>query len=95
MNIAVPAAPDYASDMAGPSRPNTGSSGKSRGRVFAPGTLLSGAGLVYFDPADPDHRALARRPRLTQASAFAAAGNIFQPHCRQVSMEMNLLPAPN
>lgn len=95
MNIAVPAAPDYASDMAWaftPEHPDHPE--KAVDVFFAPGTLLSGAGLIYFDPADPDHRALARRPRLTQASAFAAAGNIFQPHCRQVSMEMNLLPAP-
>lgn len=93
MNIAVPVAPDYASERAWafvpecPERP-----AKAVDVFFAPGTLLSGAGTVYFDPADPGHRALARRPRLTQASAFAAAGNIFQPHCRQVSMEMNLLP---
>lgn len=93
MNIAVPAAPDYASDQAWafvpehPDRPE-----KAVDVFFAPGTLLSGAGAEYYDPAEPAQRALARRPRLTQASAFAAAGNIFQPHCRQVSMDMNLLP---
>lgn len=95
MNIAVPAVPDYASERAWafvpehPERPE-----KAVDVIFAPGTLLSGAGAGYYDPADPGHCALARRPRLTQASAFAAAGNIFQPHCRQVSMAMNLLPAP-
>ncbi len=81
MNIAVPAAPDYASDMAWaftPEHPDHPE--KAVDVFFAPGTLLSGAGLVYFDPANPGHRVLARRPRQTQASTFAAAGNIFQPH---------------
>lgn len=98
MSITVPAAPQYASPESwafvpdGPEAP-----AKPVDVFFAPGTLLSGEGPMYFDPANPQHRLLARRPRLTQASAFSsspATGNIFQPHCRQVSMEMNVLPRP-
>lgn len=96
MNPAVPASPRYASPDAWafvPEHPEAPA--KPVDVFFAPGTLLSGIGPVYFDPAHPEQRLLARRPRLTQASAFAsgpASGNIFQPHCRQVSMEMNMLP---
>ena len=88
MSIAVPAAPDYASDIwPGPSRPEHPQDHPEEAVdvCFAPGNILAvRGGLGLFRSGRPRRTgALARRRRLTQASAFAAAGSIFQPHCRQ------------
>lgn len=99
MELVLPPAPDYARPEFWAFAPGNPVSVANRSRpadvFFLPGTLLSGFGPLYYDVTDPAHRALARRPFRTQASVFAAAGDIFQPHVRQVSMEVNMLPRPD
>jgi len=56
---------------------------------FIHGTVLEGEGKRYLDPANPKHRNLPHYPRIAHASCFEKSARVFQPHYRQVSLEVH------
>ena len=56
---------------------------------FVHGTVLDGEGRQYLDPSNPEHEKLPLHPRLAHASCFEKSARVFQPHYRQVSLEVH------
>ena len=56
---------------------------------FIHGTVLEGEGKKYLDPANPKHQKLPLYPRMAHASCFEKSSRVFQPHYRQVSLEVH------
>lgn len=56
---------------------------------FIHGTVLHEEGKKYLDPANPTHRDLPLYPRQAHASCFEKCARVFQPHYRQLSLEVH------